>query len=161
MTYRIERTDNNQFYRFDLVQDFDDTLEQMGIPLPIPGNQPQDSFIFPLSAQTGEAVLEWFIHNNGEDRSENDSGFTTTPQDGTFADTDSNGAQDVTTIIEQKKWLKDYIFNGDLGVQYKIYGDDLPSAGLNVSARNLRIRKRVDRPNEYLASITLTVGKVL
>ena len=148
MTYRITRTDTNDYYRFALTQDFDDQLNQASIPLPIPGNQPQDSFLFPLQAQTGQVVLNWIIHNNGADRSDNDSGTSTAPSP-------------VITINEQKAWLKDYMFNGDLGIQYKLYGDDLPATGLNCSATSMRIKNLSGRPNEKQADITLIVGRVL
>lgn len=154
MAYTIKRTDNNDEYQFELIQRLRDNLQQQNTPLPIPGNQPADSLIFTLQAQTREIQASWIIHNDGTDRSNG-----TAPQDGTFTDTSGNGTEDVVTVQEQKQWLQDYIFNGNLGVQYHISGDAFDeSSGVKCVVRNFTVEIVNNRPLTYRADLRLNVG---
>jgi len=123
----------------------------------LPALSPENSFQFNLSGKTEQPELEFILYNDGTDRS-----------NGTLADSqisDSRFSNDtVTTVQEQKIWLKEYIHTANLAVTWRIYGEDWTDrvstdAGTPIAIKETRPEPVADRPSSMRFIVTFNLGR--
>lgn len=132
MTYSLTRIRgaSTRVYNFELEQEFEEALQQQIASIGIPGRPASEALGFTLNAQTGVIRLSWTIRNNGADRSV-----------GTAPESDGFVGDQVRTVDEQIRWLREFIFNGQYGVKYTLSGSGLPSGGISCLVRDYRVVK--------------------
>jgi len=123
----------------------------------LPALDPTNSFQFNLGGKKEQITIEFILYDDGTDRSNGTLGNSTI-SDPRF----SNGT--ITTVQEQKIWLKEYIHTADLAVDWKLYGRDYTDReaqgeGTNISITETRPEPVPERPTSMRFVVQANIGR--
>jgi len=123
----------------------------------LPALDPTNSFQFNLSGKKERLELEFILYNDGTDRSNG------TLANSTISDTRFSN-DTVTTVREQKIWLKEYIHTASLSVTWRIFGEDYTDRtgagnGTPISIVETRPEPSPDRPTSLRFIIQANIGR--
>ena len=83
----------------------------------LPALDPTNSFQFNLGGKKERFTIEFLLYNDGSDKS-NGTLLDSTISDPRFSN------DTITTVQEQKIWLKEYIHTADLNVTWRLFGEE-------------------------------------
>ncbi len=132
---------NNYQYIIRPIDDVPDEVNKETISITPPGQSAENNTQLAVNGEENNITINFFVWNDGYDRANG-----TAPQDGTFSDTDDDGTDDVITVNEQIRYLKNYIESPQVVANWvitdtnNIYGDPSdPTTGTNVTLNRLRL----------------------
>jgi len=144
-------------YHFNLVENLDgqDSLPSSRTP----SNPVENSQVTALKFKQRDIPISWILYDNGEDKS-NGSWSTSIETDSRI----SNSS--IQTTTEQQIFLERYLFNNNLGAQWRLFGGkftdpdgDGTNEGTPVTIENLNIRTIASRPQVKQGTMRLKVGQ--
>lgn len=123
----------------------------------LPALDPTNSFQYNLGGKQERFTLEFILYDDGSDRS-----------NGSLAKSSINDARfsndTVTTVQEQKIWLKEYIHTANLAVDWKLYGRDFTdrenvSEGTSIVITESRPEPEPGRPTSMRFIVQGNIGR--
>ncbi|MGK7368811.1 MAG: hypothetical protein ACNS64_01250 [Candidatus Halalkalibacterium sp. M3_1C_030] len=132
-----------------------------------PAINPENSLQYNLSGKTEEPVLEFKLYDDGTDRSNGTLADMAEIAEGldynTFNDKFGLGST-IETIQEQKIWLKNFIHNYAIPVEWRLYGGEYTDKGGSgqgtpVVIQQTEPRPDPERPNEIYFVVRLGLGR--
>lgn len=123
----------------------------------LPALDPTNSYQFNLGGKTEQITLEFILYDDGTDRS-NGTLANSTISDPRFSN------DTVTTVQEQKVWLKEYIHTSSLAVTWRLFGQDFTDResagnGTAIAITETRPEPSVDRPTSMRFIVQANLGR--
>lgn len=152
-------------YEVKLAQSVTINAKEDSTTLPLPGTKAEESIVQAFQGESEEINISFIIYNDGTDKSNGtcpqDSDFND-PSNNPFEDTTGNGSQDVVTIQEQIKFLKDYIKTPNISSEHQFEGYPLVSGDFK-QGRLVEVNPQIDAgsPNHVPCDLRIVVGQVL
>lgn len=123
----------------------------------LPALDPTNSFQYNLGGKEEQVTLEFILYDDGTDRS-NGTLSTSTISDSRFSN------DTVTTVEEQKIWLKEYIHTASLSVDWFLYGESYTDRtgageGTPIAITEARAEPSPDRPTSTRFVVQANIGR--
>ena len=141
--------------RLKFAQEYRPKTNKSTTAISPPNTNPENARLLQFQGMSMNFKIQATLYDDGTDISDG-----TAPQDGSFADTDGDGTEDVITIEEQVRWINFYIHRQGIGVGWILTGSGLPSGGVNCSIDDASATLIADRPHEAECQFSLTAGSV-
>lgn len=143
-------------YRFEIIQSIDDGRERSFTT--ITNQDPEAARHFGFQPGEVNPSIEWFIYNDGTDKSNNSLSNSNISDQRFSNDT-------VETVEEQIIWLTEYILDNTSDPRWLLFGGrfsdrngDGIDEGTNVTIKNIPITQVADRQNAARATINMKLG---
>lgn len=123
----------------------------------LPALEPTNSFQYNLGGKEEQITLEFILYDDGTDRSNGTLSNSTI--------TDSRFSNDtVTTVQEQKIWLKEYIHTAGLAVDWLLFGEDFTDRagtdeGTPIAITETRPEPVPERPTSMRFIVQANIGR--
>ena len=147
----LKQETDNYFVRLRFVQDFEADTNTGVVPLPLPGEGAESSFLLAFSGEEGLISVSAFLFDDGVDISDVGSGMTA--PSGTFP----NG---VKSVKDQILYWKDFIKKKTLGTKWTLSGGDL-SGSVEVFLRRVNVPREASNPREAVLNVEFVIGEVV
>lgn len=152
-------------YHFKMIQNLDD---RGNLPITtIEADIPERNQHMAFQGQARQVPIDWILYDNGEDKSNgtwSDAGI----DDSRITSTNDAGEEIIKTPFEQKVYLQWYIFNPNIGADWRLYGGEFTwdwdgdgtDEGTPVAIENSNIRDAAEEANFKRGGLKLHIGQI-